>query len=376
MKIRILITGSGSGGHVFPLVAVARQIQQIAVKSNLDLDLRYYGPKDIYTSYITKEGIEARAITSSKLRRYFSLKNVVDFPKFIFSIFQSLFKIYWFMPDIAFSKGGPGALPVLTACRFYNIPIIIHDSDAIPGLTNTVSGKFARQIELGFTSAKKFFPASKTMRVVGNPIRESLLNFVSLDPVGAKERLKLDPKLPLILILGGSLGSVRVNNFTLAYLEKLLNKYQIVHQVGTANLANVKKTFTAISRQMDSKIKKRYHPYAFLEKNYGEILAASDLVISRSGSGAIFELAAFGKPAILIPLPESARNHQRMNAIEYSKTGAAEVLEENNLSEAVALGMIDKLIKDSNSQMHQAALKFAKPKAAAVIAADILSLVK
>jgi UDP-N-acetylglucosamine--N-acetylmuramyl-(pentapeptide) pyrophosphoryl-undecaprenol N-acetylglucosamine transferase len=376
MKIRILITGSGSGGHVFPLVAVARQIQQIAVKSNLDLDLRYYGPKDIYTSYITKEGIEARAITSSKLRRYFSLKNVVDFPKFIFSIFQSLFKIYWFMPDIAFSKGGPGALPVLTACRFYNIPIIIHDSDAIPGLTNTVSGKFARQIELGFTSAKKFFPASKTMRVVGNPIRESLLNFVSLDPVGAKERLKLDPKLPLILILGGSLGSVRVNNFTLAYLEKLLNKYQIVHQVGTANLANVKKTFTAISRQMDSKIKKRYHPYAFLEKNYGEMLAASDLVISRSGSGAIFELAAFGKPAILIPLPESARNHQRMNAIEYSKTGAAEVLEENNLSEAVALGMIDKLIKDSNSQMHQAALKFAKPKAAAVIAADILSLVK
>jgi len=376
MKIRILITGSGSGGHVFPLVAVARQIQQIAVKSNLDLDLRYYGPKDIYTSYITKEGIEARAITSSKLRRYFSLKNVVDFPKFIFSIFQSLFKIYWFMPDIAFSKGGPGALPVLTACRFYNIPIIIHDSDAIPGLTNTVSGKFARQIELGFTSAKKFFPASKTMRVVGNPIRESLLNFVSLDPVGAKERLKLDPKLPLILILGGSLGSVRVNNFTLAYLEKLLNKYQIVHQIGTANLANVKKTFTAISRQMDSKIKKRYHPYAFLEKNYGEILAASDLVISRSGSGAIFELAAFGKPAILIPLPESARNHQRMNAIEYSKTGAAEVLEENNLSEAVALGMIDKLIKDSNSQMHQAALKFAKPKAAAVIAADILSLVK
>ena len=112
------------------------------------------------------------------------------------------------MPDIAFSKGGPGALPVLTACRFYNIPIIIHDSDAIPGLTNTVSGKFARQIELGFASAKKFFPASKTMRVVGNPIRESLLNFVSLDPVGAKERLKLDPKLPLILILGGSLGSV------------------------------------------------------------------------------------------------------------------------------------------------------------------------
>ena len=138
----------------------------------------------------------------------------------------------------------------------------------------------------------------------------------------------------------------------------------------------MKKTFTAISRQMDSKIKKRYHPYAFLEKNYGEMLAASDLVISRSGSGAIFELAAFGKPAILIPLPESARNHQRMNAIEYSKTGAAEVLEENNLSEAVALGMIDKLIKDSNSQMHQAALKFAKPKAAAVIAADILSLIK
>ena len=376
MKVRILITGGGSGGHVFPLVAIAKQLQQLAIKSNLDLVLRYYGPQDIYTSYITREDIEAKSIIASKLRRYFSLKNFVDLPKFVLSIFQSLFKIYWFMPDVAFSKGGPGALPVLIACRFYNIPVIIHDSDAIPGLTNTVSGKWSRQIELGFASAKKYFPASKTVRVVGNPIREDLLNYVSLDPKGAKERLKLDPNVPLILVLGGSLGSVRINNFILSYLEKLLGHYQVVHQVGTANLADVKKTFAALSRQWEAKIKNRYYPYAFLEKNYGEMLAASDLVITRSGSGAIFELAAFGKPAILIPLPESARNHQQMNAIQYSQIGAAEVLEENNLSEAVALGMIDKLIKAPNTQMRQAALKFAKPKAAAIIAADILSLVK
>ena len=376
MKVRILITGGGSGGHIFPLVAIVKQLQQLAVKSNLELDLRYYGPQDIYTSYITREGVEARAITSSKLRRYFSLKNFIDFPKFVFSIFQSLFKIYWFMPDVAFSKGGPGALPVLMACRFYSIPVIIHDSDAVPGLTNTVSSRFARQIELSFASAKKYFPTSKVVKVVGNPIREELLNYVSLDPMGAKERLKLDPKLPLILVLGGSLGSVRINNFILTYLEKLLNKYQIIHQVGTANLADVKKTFAAISRQMDPKIKKRYYPYAFLENKYGEMLAASDLVIARSGAGTIFELAAFGKSAILIPLPESARNHQQMNAIDYSKTGAAEVLEENNLSEGVALRMIDKMIKNPGVQMRQATLKFSKPKAAEMIAADILSLVR
>ena len=156
MKIRILITGGGSGGHIFPLVAIAKQLQQQAIKSNLDLMLRYYGPRDIYTSYITREDIEAKSIVISKLRRYFSLKNFIDLPKFVFSIFQSLFKIYWFMPSVAFSKGGPGALPVLIACRFYNIPVIIHDSDAIPGLTNTVSGKWSRQIELGFASAKSF----------------------------------------------------------------------------------------------------------------------------------------------------------------------------------------------------------------------------
>ncbi len=361
---RILLTGGGSGGHVFPLIAVAKEIKKIAVDKNMEVELRYYGPADIYSGYITQEEIKAYSVAASKLRRYFSWRNFIDGSLFLISLLQALFKVYWFMPDIAFSKGGPGALAVLFACRFYRIPYIIHESDSIPGLTNTLSAKKALVVELAFQSAKKYFP-NKEIKMVGNPIRHELLNYVSLDSAGAKGRLGLEIDRPLILVMGGSLGSVRINRFIFENLEQFLKKYQIIHQTGTANYENY--------AQQEQRY---YKPFAFLEKNYGEILAASDLVVSRAGAGTIFELAVFGKPAILIPLPESANNHQKTNAYEYAQTGAAEVIEEPNLLANVVLGTIDKILSNPNEQqkMRLAALNFAKPEAAKMIAGDILDM--
>lgn len=359
---RILLTGGGSGGHIFPLVAVAKELKRLAVDKKTDFQLKYFGPNDIYADYLAKEEIKVKPIVAAKLRRYFSWRNFIDGPLFLFSLGQALFKVYWFMPDIAFSKGGPGALPVLLACRFYRIPYIIHESDSVPGLTNSLSGKKALLVELAFESAKKYF-AGKDARVVGNPIRFELLNYVSLDPNGAKERLGLETDRPLLLVLGGSSGSVRINKFIFDNLEMFLGKYQIIHQTGTGNYEEY------VGREQ-----KYYKPFAFLEKNYGEMLAASDLVISRAGAGAIFELAIFGKPAILIPLPEAANNHQKINAYEYAETGAAEVVEEPNLLDNVVLGVIEKILNDPKKQqkMSLAALNFARPEAAKAVALDIL----
>lgn len=353
---RILLTGGGSGGHIFPLLAVAEEL-----KDKPGVELRFFGARDIYADYFKREGIAVSYITAAKLRRYFDWRNLIDFPKLILSFFQTLIKVFWFMPDLAFSKGGSGALPVVWACWFYRVPTIIHESDAVPGLANIISARFASGIKLAFNGAKKYFPAGE---VTGNPVRRELLNYVSSDPRLAKEKLKLNPDKPLILVLGGSLGSVRINQFIIKIADKLLVDYQIVHQAGVAN-------YPAMAKYQ----KPDYQIIAFLEgERYGQLLAASDLVISRSGAGAIFEIAAFGKPSVLVPLPESANDHQRLNAYEYAAAGAAEVIEEPNLLENVVLRTINQILtnKEKYHQMQKAALAFAKPDAARRITEELL----
>lgn len=347
--IRVLLTGGGSGGHIFPLLAVAKELQK---KS--DVQLRYFGPKSIYTDYLTAAGIKIAPIASAKLRRYFSWHNFIDAFKLIWSIFQAVFKVYWYMPDVAFSKGGSGSLPVLLACWFYRIPIVIHESDSVPSLNTLLARRFAKKALFAFKG-------------IGNPIRDNIIRFTSYDPQIMKSRLGLQKEKPLILILGGSLGAVRINNFIEEVLDMLLERAQIVHQVGTANFAEM------------NKIKRPgYHIYAFLEgETYGQMLAASDIVISRAGAGAIFEIAAFGKPSILIPLPESAGEHQKHNAYYYADTGAAVVIEENNLLPHIFLREIDKILKDNQyrQSMQKVALSFAKPDAAPKIVQEIIKTI-
>ncbi len=372
---RILFTGGGSGGHIFPLVAVIQELQKIVVERHLEVELRYYGPDDVYAGYVEREGVKIHKITSSKLRRYFSWLNFLEGPKFFWSLGQALFKIFWFMPDVAFSKGGPGALPVLFACYFYRIPIIIHESDTVPGATSRVSGRFAKLIEVAFLKASDYFPSEK-VKVCGNPIRQELLDSAQLDSSLAKKRLGLDENLPLIVVFGGSLGSQRINELILNNVEWLTEKYQVWHQVGVNNYTAYYEIYKQMSLHWQWEKKLRYDVKAFFDKNWGDVLAASDLVIGRSGAS-IFEIALFGKPALLVPLPESANDHQRINAYEYAADGAAEVIEEDNLFDDIFRTVVGKILEnpEKEKQMKVAALKFAKPEAARLVAEDIISFV-
>lgn len=372
----ILLTGGGTGGHIFPLLAVARELQKQAVDKKIDLELRYYGPRTIYNDYFKQAGIAIKNIAGAKLRRYFSPQNFVDVPKLFWSILQSLWKVYWFMPDAAFSKGGPGALPVLLACWFYRVPIFIHESDTVPGLTNQISGRWAKKVFLGWESTKKFFPKKNT-EVVGVPLREEILSRLNLDIFGAKESFGFNIKEPVVLILGGSQGAQRINDFILANLEIFIAKFQILHQVGSANYETHVNNFDQLYGQWPKELRERYKIFAFFEKNLADAYAAADLVVSRAGASAIFEIAAFGKPAILIPLPEAANDHQKINAYEYAQTGAAIVMEEANFLANVVLGQIEKVLNnpDVRQKTSITAKGFAKPKAAEIIGQFILSKV-
>lgn len=375
-RLRILMTGGGTGGHIYPLAAVADEIYRLAGEQKRDVEIRYLGPASSLNREFDSRGIRTQEIVSSKLRRYFSINNFIDGPKFVISFFQALFKILWFMPDVVFSKGGPGALAVILASRFYRIPIFIHESDTVPGLTNALSSRYAKKVFIAFERAAQQFFSGQVI-LVGNPIRADILKDIP-DREAAVKTLGFNPAEPVILVIGGSQGALKINNFVLDNLQEILDSFQIIHQSGPANYLETKKETDFMLKTMGDFYKSRYQLVGYLEdvKAIKEAFAAADLILSRAGSGAIFEIAAFGKPAILIPLEDAANDHQRINAYEYAQIGAAVVLEEANFKPSIFISQAQKILTDKESQnkMIQAAKSFARPEAARKIAEEILGV--
>ncbi|MDI6734304.1 MAG: UDP-N-acetylglucosamine--N-acetylmuramyl-(pentapeptide) pyrophosphoryl-undecaprenol N-acetylglucosamine transferase [Patescibacteria group bacterium] len=374
MNKRILLTGGGSGGHIYPLLAVADELKKLA---SADAEFYYLGPKSLFFEEFKKRNIVTSPIISSKLRRYFDLANIIDTPKFFISLIQALIKIYFIMPDVVFSKGGTGSLSIVMATRFYSIPVIIHESDSVPSLTNRLAAHFAKRIGVSFKKTVNLFPKNKTA-FVGNPIREDFYR----DWKGQSEAKMLfgfDAKEPLVLILTGSQGSTRINGFIFDHLEELLKTFQILHQAGEVNLKDGKAISESIFKETESDLQNRYKIMGFISsEEMKNALSAADVVVSRAGAGAIYEIAVSGKPVILIPLSESANDHQRENAYEYSKTGAGMVIEESNLGINMLLTEIKNILK-SEEQKNKAKLgsrEFVKPDAAKLIAQEILILAK
>ncbi|MCL4437490.1 UDP-N-acetylglucosamine--N-acetylmuramyl-(pentapeptide) pyrophosphoryl-undecaprenol N-acetylglucosamine transferase [Patescibacteria group bacterium] len=375
-KIKVLLTGGGSGGHLYPLIAVSEELINIAYNEGIDLSLDYLGPID---PRVKNEfeiiGIQPHSLLAGKLRRYASLVILLDIPAFFISIFQALFKVWLIMPDVLFSKGGSGALPVVLACRFYRIPVMIHESDAVPGTTNYISGRhFSKAIGVSFQKAASYFDPGKTA-VVGNPIRSTLL-YKRPAQADAKTLVGLDPKKPVMFIIGGSLGSQRLNDFIVDNLREILSVTQIIHQTGIKNFDGVKEEVKSLFGDDVQAQRSGYIFFPFLDENLKTAYSAADVVVSRAGAGAIFEAASFGKPMILIPLPEAANDHQRENAYEFAQTGGGAVIEEDNLLPDIFIGQIKEIVDNPEKaeQMSGASLKFFIPGAAESLAKEIIKI--
>lgn len=374
-NFKVVLTGGGSGGHIYPLLAVADVLAKKAAELNFNEELIYVGARDSYAPLFEARGIRILPIAAGKLRRYFSVQNFLDIPKVAVGFIQAFWKLYWLMPDIIFSKGGPGALPVVVAGWFYRIPVAIHESDAIPGLTNSICAHFARKIFLSFESAGEKFGAgaSKKIQVVGSPIRAELLEHRSKSDL-AKGALGFSSSHPLILILGGSQGSLRINNFILTNLPAIIAVTQVLHQTGVANFLETQKLSHAALIDTPPTAN-RYVPVNYFTDDYGTALDAADLIVARPGSN-IFEFAAFGKPAILIPIAESANDHQRANAYAFAETGAGVVIDESNLLPGIFLNELNKILTnaDLRKKMGEASTKFFLPGAAETIADEVMRM--
>ena len=373
--MRIVFTGGGTGGHFYPIVAVAEAVRDIVKeKKLLEPELYFFGPNVFDERALYDNDVKFVQTPAGKMRRYFSIWNFTDTIKTAFGVLKTLWVLYQLYPDVVFSKGGYGAAPTLVAAKILHIPVIIHDSDAIPGRVTLYAAKFAKRIAITFDEALQYFPESLRPKVAltGNPIRRDARTPAT---DGAHEFMELEKNIPVLLILGGSQGAEALNDVTLAALPELVQKYQVVHQTGEANFKPVSETAKVILDKNERRY--RYKPYPYLTTLALKMAAgAADLVISRAGSGGIAEIASWGIASIIVPLPNSAQDHQRFNAFAYARSGACVVIEQQNLEPHILVSEIDRLFTNpkGRNDMGEAAKKFAKPDAAMVLADELLNI--
>ena len=369
--MKILLTGGGSGGHFYPIIAVAGELNALANENHLLKPELYYMSTEAYNEGLLYENnIIFKQISTGKIRRYFSVMNFFDFFKTIIGSMKAFWTVFSIFPDVVFGKGGYASFPAILAARILRIPVVIHESDTVPGKVNAWAGKFAQKIAVSYPESVSFFSSGKTA-YTGNPVRKELMESLS---VGAYEFLKLEPNIPTILVLGGSQGAQIINNVIIDSLTELVSKYQIIHQTGKNNILSIKETADIILDKNPHK--DRYKPFDYLNLLSMRMAAgAADIIISRAGS-TIFEIASWQKPSIIIPITNSNGDHQKKNAYAYARTGAAIVIEEKNLSSHIVISEIARIVEDKEEQerMKIAAGSFARKDSARLIAEEILSI--
>ncbi len=369
--MKILLTGGGTGGHFYPLIAIAEKLNELASKEKIiSLKLYYMSDSPYDKRMLFENRITYVQIPSGKMRTYKSIKNFFDIFTTVTGAFFGLISMFFIYPDVVISKGGYAAFPAVFAAKLLRIPVIIHESDSSPGRLNLWTAKFAKRIAISWPEAANYLPKDKTA-LTGQPIRKSILHG---NPEGARDFFKITGDLPVIYVVGGSSGAEKINNVIVEILPELLSKYQVIHQTGQNNLEDVVSRSKLILENNPNV--SRYVPMPYLNNLETRMAAGiASLVISRAGSS-LFEIASWGTPSIVIPITNSNGDHQRKNAYSYARTGACEVIEESNLKPHVLIAEIDKLLndKDKLERMKNSALAFASPDAAEKIAQAALDI--
>jgi UDP-N-acetylglucosamine--N-acetylmuramyl-(pentapeptide) pyrophosphoryl-undecaprenol N-acetylglucosamine transferase len=370
--MKILFTGSGSGGHFYPIIAVAEAINdEVRERKLLEPQLYYSAPEPYDRELLVANNLTFVPISAGKIRNYFSVLNFFDYFKTAWGVFRSVLKIFFLYPDVVFATGGYASFPTLLAARLFRIPVVLLQCDADPGRVNTWAAKFAQKIAVAFAEGAHYFPKEKVAHT-GNPIRKEV--FLPARE-GAHEFLKLRHDIPVILITGGSQGSQTINDAVLEALPQLVEYYQIVHQTGRANFEDVSGRGRVVLANSD--FAERYKPFDYFNDLATRMAAgAAALVVSRAGAGNIFEIASWGLPSIIIPIPAPISHDQTKNAFAYARSGACVVIEQNNLTPGLLVSEIGRILghPETIRAMQTAAKGFSRPDAAKAVANVLLDI--
>lgn len=373
--MRILFTGGGTGGHFYPIISIAEELNKLVKEKRLfNLELYFMSPTPYNQGMLFERGIIYKKNSAGKVRRaagvLSSIRNFFDLFRTAWGVVVSLVEVYRLYPDVIFGKGGYTSFPVLMAGKLLRIPVVIHESDSVPGRVNLWAGKFAQRIALSYREAAQYFPAEK-VAYTGQPVREDISQPIV---AGARDFLQIEDNIPVVLILGGSQGAQRINETVMEGIKKIVEKVIVIHQTGANNIAEVKATAEAIL--FDSQYKNRYKAFDYLNPLALRMAAGvASVVVSRAGS-TIFEIASWKVPAIIVPINEQVSRDQHSNAFAYARSGACEVIEEKNLRPNILAAEIERLATDepTRTKMIEAAKAFYKPDAAKLIAEEVLKI--
>lgn len=363
--MKIVITGAG-GGHFYPLIAVAERIRkEVFIQKLIQPELYFFSDKPYDEEALFSLDCKFVETPAGKLRLYPSVENITGLFTTIRGCFSTLLKMYSLYPDVVFAKGGYASFPTLFAARVLSIPVVVHESDTVPGRTTKWAGKFATRVALSYPEAAPFYPKDK-IALTGQPIRDMLL------PPNGFEKTYVKKDRPVLLVFGGSQGSQVINNAILEALPTLLNSYDVVHQAGKENLSEVSEI--AKHLLVHHEFKDRYFVDGFLD--VGLFYPKVDLAITRAGSS-MFEMALWRLPMIVVPIPATISRDQTSNAYAMASHGVATVLEENNLGSNLLIAVISKILNNEdeyNSMIKNAHLFEDSRDAASTIARELLRI--
>ena len=322
MKNTVVLTGGGSAGHVTPNLAIIPKLREMG------FNIEYIGTKDgMEREIVGKTDVPYHVISAGKLRRYFSLKNFVDPFKSIAGITQASRILKKIKPKAVFSKGGFVSVPVVLAAHRLGIPVILHESDYTPGLANRICIPRADKVCVAFSSTLKHIPGGKGV-YTGLPIRNELLNG---DKARGLALCGFSVKKPVLLIMGGSLGAKAINDTLDSVMEKLVSKFNVIHIRGKKKMRT-------------TEVPDGYKQFGYVGKELGDIYAAADIMLSRAGATAVFEILALSLPALLVPLPKtSSRGDQILNAEYFLEQGFSHVLCQDLMTGKTLVDSIDTL---------------------------------
>jgi len=355
--IRIILTGGGTAGHVWPLWAVYEELKGLSYKYKFDF--LYLGSgAQVEKTLAEKYKVAYKPILSGKLRRYFSLENFIDPVKIIIGFFQAFFTVLAFHPKVIFAKGGYVTVPVVFAAAILKVPIISHESDIIMGLANRWEAKYATKICVGFPVQFYADLPFRKLIYTGNPIRKQFQQAKRSNGLNKRS----DRTIGTILITGGSQGARFINQTVAAVMGDLTKKFKIIHVSGKNDYEWLKKNKWS-----------NYQLYDFTDK-MPEFMAKASLIISRAGANTLAEISYLGKPSILIPLSSAANNHQAKNAEIYEKKNAAVVVSEKGLTGDNLKDIIERLMEDKEllTNLGRQAKSLSQPDAAEAIAEEII----
>jgi UDP-N-acetylglucosamine--N-acetylmuramyl-(pentapeptide) pyrophosphoryl-undecaprenol N-acetylglucosamine transferase len=372
--MRVLVSGGGTGGHIYPALAVAARL-----RDEYQAEILFLGSDDgLETQLVPAAGFKLATIKAGKLRRYVSWQTVKGVMRVPLGMLQAVDLVRRFHADAAFTSGGYVAVPAGLAAFFNHVPLLMHQQDVPPNLSNRQVAPFATRISVAFADSLSYFPAQKTV-LLGNPVRQQLLDILNVPIPEARTRLALDPTQPVLLVTGGSQGARHLNQVVCQALPTLLADTQVLQISGQTLYQETRDQSNSILASFDETLRSRYHLVPYLEAEMATAVQAADLVLCRSGASTLSELAALGKPGLLIPLPPAiGRSPQEANAAMFTRRRAGEMLKDADLEPDLLAARVHQLLASPAelASMGQAARALSRPTATQDIAAAVTQIAR